>query len=423
LAAHVLAFPPAWAAGVTGVPAERIAALARRYAAGRPAMILLGGSSMHKGQNGWQGARAIACLPALTGNVGVPGGGFGPRHGGASHGQALQTIVAEDRRPPGRYLPSQMPRVTEALLDGDVRVLFLLGTDMLSSFADAERVAEGLTRTELVVSYDLFWNDTARRCADVVLPATAWLEELGCKATNTHLYLMPRILDPPGETRPVAWVLRELARRLDVRDFFPWADEEGPLDAILDHPATGHATIAALRAEGGIRPWRISPVAHPDRRFPTPSGKVEFVSERARALGLPALPVYEALPAADAYPLAFRQGRSLTQFHGFYDHGQALPTLARLDPEPVLWLAPADARARGVDDGAAIRVFNAQGAFAARARVTDRVPAGTVWMRDGWTGLNRLTSGRPSVPDEATEVFPFSAGQAAFDATVEVAPA
>jgi anaerobic selenocysteine-containing dehydrogenase len=423
LAAHVLAFPPAWAAGVTGVPAERIAALARRYAAGRPAMILLGGSSMHKGQNGWQGARAIACLPALTGNVGVPGGGFGPRHGGASHGQALQTIVAEDRRPPGRYLPSQMPRVTEALLDGDVRVLFLLGTDMLSSFADAERVAEGLTRTELVVSYDLFWNDTARRCADVVLPATAWLEELGCKATNTHLYLMPRILDPPGETRPVAWVLRELARRLDVRDFFPWAGEEGPFDAILDHPATGHATIAALRAEGGIRPWRISPVAHPDRRFPTPSGKVEFVSERARALGLPALPVYEALPAADAYPLAFRQGRSLTQFHGFYDHGQALPTLARLDPEPVLWLAPADARARGVDDGAAIRVFNAQGAFAARARVTDRVPAGTVWMRDGWTGLNRLTSGRPSVPDEATEVFPFSAGQAAFDATVEVAPA
>ena len=131
----------------------------------------------------------------------------------------------------------------------------------------------------------------------------------------------------------------------------------------------------------------------------------------------------EALPAADAYPLAFRQGRSLTQFHGFYDHGQALPTLARVDPEPVLWLAPADARARGVEDGAAIRVFNAQGAFAARARVTDRVPAGTVWMRDGWTGLNRLTSGRPSVPDEATEVFPFSAGQAAFDAMVEVAPA
>jgi anaerobic selenocysteine-containing dehydrogenase len=164
-------------------------------------------------------------------------------------------------------------------------------------------------------------------------------------------------------------------------------------------------------------------VAHPDRRFPTPSGKVEFVSERARTLGLPALPVYEALPAADAYPLAFRQGRSLTQFHSFYDHGQALPTLARLDPEPVLWLAPTDARARGVEDGAAIRVFNAQGAFAARARVTERVPAGTVWMRDGWTGLNRLTSGRPSVPDEATEVFPFSAGQSAFDATVEVAPA
>jgi anaerobic selenocysteine-containing dehydrogenase len=130
--------------------------------------------------------------------------------------------------------------------------------------------------------------------------------------------------------------------------------------------------------------------------------------------------VYEALPVTSAYPLAFRQGRTLTQFHAFYDHGQALPTLARLDPEPVLWLAPADARARGVRDGDSIRVFNAQGALAARAQVTDRVPAGTAWMRDGWIGLNRLTSGRPCVPDEATELFPFSAGQAAFDAAVEV---
>ena len=57
-----------------------------------------------------------------------------------------------------------------------------------------------------------------------------------------------------------------------------------------------------------------------------------------------------------------------------------------------------------------------------RARVTARVPAGTVWMRDGWTGLNRLTSGEPSIPDEAVDTFHFSAGQAAFEAMVEVAP-
>jgi anaerobic selenocysteine-containing dehydrogenase len=422
LAPHVKAFPPDWAAGATGIPAERIAALARRYATTRPAMIVLGGSSMHKGANGWQAARAIGCLPALTGNLGIPGGGFGPRHGGATHGQALADITAAGRRPPGDYVPSQMPRVTEALQAGRIRVLLLFGTDVLSSYADAGAVAAGLARTELVVSHDLFWNDTARRFADVLLPGTAWLEELGAKATNTHLYLMPRILAPPGEARPAVWVVRELARRLGLgEEFWPWTAEAGPLDAILDHPATGHASVAALAAEGGIRPFRISHVAHPDRRFPTPSGKVELYSERARALGLPPLPVPEAAPVPERYPLVFCQGRTLTQFHGFYDHGQALPTLARLDPEPMLWIAPADAQARGLADGAPIRIWNDRGEFEARARVTARIPPGTVWMRDGWTGLNRLTSGAASLPDEAAEVFAFSAGQARFDARVEVA--
>src|SRR5919108_561975 len=274
-------------------------------------MIVLGGSSMHKGSNGWLAGRAISCLPALTGNVGIPGGGFGPRHGASTHGQTLASIVAQDRRPPGDDVPNQMARITGALVTGRVRVLLLFGTDMLSSFADANRVADGLARQELVVAYDLFMNDTARRFADVVLPATAWLEELGCKSTNTHLYLMPKVLEPPGEARPIGWVLRELARRLGVTDFFPWPDEAAALDAILDHPATGHATVSALAAEGGVRALRISHVAHPDLKFATPSGKIELYSERAAGLGLPALPVYEA--AADSpYPLTLRQGRTLT---------------------------------------------------------------------------------------------------------------
>jgi anaerobic selenocysteine-containing dehydrogenase len=422
LAGCVIDHSPAWAAPITGVPAERIIALARRYATTRPAMILLGGSSMHKGSGTWTGARAIGCLPALTGNVGIPGGGFGPRHGGASHGQGLAGIVADDRRPADRRIPNQMERITDSMVDGRVRVMLLLGTDMLSSFADATRVTQGLARTDLVVSYDLFLNDTARRFADVVLPATTWLEELGCKSTNTHLYLMPKILDGPGATRPIAWVLQELARRVGLDDFYPWDGESGPLDAILDHPTTGHATAAALAAEGGMRALKVSHVAHPDLKFPTPSGKIELYSERAIGLGLPPLPVYEA-PAASAYPLVLQQGRTLTHFHGFYDHGRALPTLARVDPEPALWISPADASARGVRDGAAIRIHNERGAMRARARVTDKIPAGTVWMRDGWSGLNDLTAGVPILADGAVDAFHalgFSGGQATFGARVEV---
>jgi len=421
LQTHVQAYGPDWAAGITGIPAERIVALARRYATARPAMIVLGGSSMHKGANSWQAGRAIACLPALTGNLGIPGGGFGPRHGSSSHGQALANIAADDRRPSGDYIPSQMPRMAEAFLAGRLQVLLLFGTNFLSSFADSNALAAGLARVGLVVSHDLFMNDTTRRFADIVLPGTAWLEEVGCKMTNTHLYLMEQALAAPGATRSLTWIVRALADRLGLADFFPWPTEEAMIDALLAHPATGHATVAALRAQGGIGELRVSHVAHPDLRFSTPSGKVEFYAQRAVELGMPPLPVYEALPDT-AQHLALAQGRTLTHFHSFYDHGRALPTLAKLDPEPCVWISPADAAARQIEDGTEIRLLNERGVLQARAHVTERVPPGTVWMRDGWLGLNCVTSGEACIPDAAVDLFPFAAGQATFEALVEAAP-
>ena len=102
---------------------------------------------------------------------------------------------------------------------------------------------------------------------------------------------------------------------------------------------------------------------------------------------------------------------------------RALPSLAAADPEPVLWISSADAAARHLSDGEAIRLFNERGEMRARVLVTDAIGAGTVWMRDGWEGLNTLTSGRAVVPDDAVDIFPFGAGQASFDAAVEVAPA
>ena len=73
---HVLSFDLAWGAAETGLEASQIISFARAYASTRPAMILLGGSSMHKGANGWHAARAISCLPGLTGDFGLPGGAY-----------------------------------------------------------------------------------------------------------------------------------------------------------------------------------------------------------------------------------------------------------------------------------------------------------------------------------------------------------
>jgi len=416
---HLRRCTPRWASEITGIRAGKIVEFARRYANTERAMIMLSGSSMYKDRNGWQSSRAISCLPPLTGKLGKPGTGFGARHAGMPNGHGLGNIVNFEARPPGDYIPNQMSEILDAMSDGRLRAMLLFGTNMLSSFADAGRVAKGLAKMDLVVSHDLFMTETARRHADVVLPATAWLEEVGCKGTPTHIYLMEEALEPAGQARSMTAVMKQLASRLEVEGFYPWDHEYGHIDAVLDHPATGRATVASLRESGGMAAMNISAVAHVDHKYTTPSGKIEFYSERAAASGLPALPTYNARPSSD-FPLELRMGRTLDHFHSFYDHGRALPSIAKLEPGPTLWISKTDAKARGLANGAPIRIHNERGECEALAEVNEKVPPGTVWMHDGWPGMNTLTAGTASLPDDATDFFPFTTGQSAYDAHVEV---
>jgi anaerobic selenocysteine-containing dehydrogenase len=418
LSSHVLQFTPAWAAAETGLEANQIASFARAYASTRPAMILLGGSSMHKSANSWHAARAISCLPALTGDFGLPGGGLGPRHG--AHSATFRNLNEGMTRPPGNYISNQMPDIAEAMSSGRLKVLLLLGTNMLSSFADAGEISRGLDRADLVVCVDLFMSETARRFADVVLPGTAWLEELGFKVTNTHLYLMERALEREGESRPIPEILRSLASSLGLVDFFPCASVEEALDVIMNDPTTGYATVASLRAAGGFLPLKAPAIAYVDRKFDSPSGKIEFYSSQAEKLGLPPLPVHR-VDRDSSYPLTLSFGRTLTHFHSFYDEGKALASLAKHNTAPQLWISPADADARQLADGDAIRIYNDRGEFAAKACITDDVRPGVVWIRDGWVGLNHLTSGEAVLTGDALNLFHFSVGQADYGARVEVA--
>ena len=423
LAGHLHGYTPEWAEAETGIAAGRIRALARDYATIDPAMLVIGGSSLHKGANGWMAARAISCLPALIGSFGKPGGGIGPRHGSVSTGRALNPLAAPVGREPGAWIPAQMPAISAAIRDGRVKALLALGSNMLSSFPDSLALAAGLDRLELVVGYDLFMTDTMRAHADIVLPATAWLEEIGVKATNTHLYLCDRALEPEGEARPLDALLRGLADRLGIDGYFPWADTEAALDAVIGHPATGRASVAGMRANGGRAELRISHVAYPDLRFSTPSGRIEFFSDRAAKLGLPPLPMPSRAAGGDDYPLALCQGRTIRHFHSFYDQSRALPSLAARTGEPEIWISAGDAAARGIENATPVRVRNARGGFDARALVTEKIRPGAVWMRDGWTVLNRVTSNRPALPDDALDLFDFTVGQGDYETWVEVAPA
>jgi anaerobic selenocysteine-containing dehydrogenase len=425
-ATHLKDCTPQWAAEITGISPERIRALAERYATETPAVIVLGGSSMFKHQYGWEPSRAISCLPALTGQLGIAGGGLGQRHGASPESIGYADVLADviPALPATATIPSHMASITEAMTSGRLDVLLLFGTNMLSSFADASTLARGLERIGLIVSYDLFMNATSRQFADLVLPATAWLESIGLKQTATHIYLMERALAPAGECRSLTAVLAELAERMDIEGFFPWQNEEDYVNALLSEQRTESGeplTVALLRSFGGY--WQkngLSHVAYQDYVFTTPSQKVEFWSDRAREAGLSPLPSYTASGGAE-YPLRFCQGRTLTAFHSFFDEGQALPTLARANPEPELWIHPLDAQKRSIAGDATVVILNQRGRFEAKARVTDDILPGVVWMRDGWSGINRVTSGAPIVPPAAVNIVPgIPGGQSAYDAWVEV---
>jgi len=425
-AEHLQQFSPEWGAAITGLDADKIRQLARRYATATPAMIMLGGSSMFKHQHGWEASRAIACLPALTGQLGYAGAGMGPRHGAFSRSDEYANIMADVKRPEGNYIPSHMTSISEALNDGKIDVLLLLGTNMLSSFADTNRLAQGLAKVKLIVAYDLFMNATIRQTADLILPSTAWLEESGLKQTATHIYLMERALSPAGEARPLSQILRQLAERLSIPNFFPWQDEEDYMNALLQEQHIDEQkrlTVSELRArEGYWQKSNLSTVAYPDYRFHTPSQKVEFWSERALQAGLSPLPSYtEPQSVSAATPLHLSQGRTLSAFHAFYDEGQALPTLARANPFPELWIHPLDADQRYIRTGDQIVLTNQRGECEAVANVTDAVLPGTVWIRDGWSGVNRLTNGEPALPLTASDTIAgIPGGQAAYDAWVEI---
>jgi anaerobic selenocysteine-containing dehydrogenase len=418
LRAHVHAMTPDWGESQTGVPAAMITKLAQGYAATPAAMIVMGGSSMHKGDNTWNAARAISCLPALSGSFGKPGGGIGPRHGGRSHGAGFVDFSAHDRREPGDYVPNQMEAIVEALESGAVKVFVSIGSNVLSSFPDTNRVRAALAKAELVVSYDIFPNQMIREVADIVLPGTIWLEEIGAKSTNAYIHLTDKILPAAGEAQPAYEIYKGLADRLGISDVYPWTDQEDAMNAVLDHPATGHATVALLRQNGGRMPLNISHVAYPTSDFTTPSGKVEFHSEQAIKMGLPPLPI--AADTSERDGLILTHGRTFAHFHSFYDHGRAIPTLATREDAADLWMSPADAEARSIVNGDQIELSNVRGVFQARAKVTPRMPKGTVWIRDGWPGLNVLTDGVSVLPTAALQAFPFSVGQNHFGARVEI---
>jgi anaerobic selenocysteine-containing dehydrogenase len=395
---RILEYPPARVAEITGLPASRIEALGSRLAAARPTAIRIGpGMQRHAG--GGMAVRAITCIPGVTGDWRHPGGGAAYDTRSFFRGN-WAALWRDDLRPAGTRVLA-MTRLGEGLLelrDPPVQSLLVYGSNPAASAPDQNRVRRGLGREDLfTVVIDHFQTDTAD-FADLLLPATMQVEHADLHNSYGHAYLAwnaPAVA-PPGECLPSTEIFRRLARALGVTDPCVYDDDEALVRAVLDSDDLRQAgiTFEALVARGWLRLGAPQPWAPLARGFPSPSGRLEFYSERAAAAGLDPVPTYT--PPCEAVPgdpdLARRHPLALVAPAGphFLNTEFAnLPVLRdRAGPQRVL-VNPADAAARGLAGGDVARVFNDRGEYLAVVEVSDRVPPGLVGGAKGhWPKLN-----------------------------------
>ena len=426
LRARAADYPPERVADITGVPAETIESLARRYGTMKPALLKFSDGVQRHG-NGGQTARALACLPAVAGHVGRRGGGL--FYSASGYVRWNPEAVGHASECPPTLRSVNMNRLGAALTgevtDPPIQSLYVFCANPATSAPNTGRILDGLRRDDLfTVVHDLFLTDTARY-ADIVLPATSQLEHVDLHKAYGHRnlqYNTPAI-PPLGEAKSNWDAMRLLAAAMGYDE--PWLRQPGEevIAEVLDatratNPLLADATLERLQCEGTV-PLSFPPdgdVPFSDGRFPTPSGKLELRCEALAASGLDPLPAYTSPaefaplfpspPSVGAHGMRPAGGEDAlilitAAAHHFVSSSLAnLPTLSFKEGEPYVEVNPRDAEARGIVDGARVVLENARGWCELHAVVSDNVPRGVVAAPKGrWSaqtpagrGVNWTTS-------------------------------
>ena len=433
LAAHVQTCSPEWASDICGIDAATIERLAREYATTRPAMIRTLIGAEHREQ-GAMFFRTITCLPALIGSWRERGGGYSRSVGSYADANIDDSgfdVPSLDANPGRRPLSMNTigRNLTDATLAPPVRALFVYNGNPLVTAPNAALTRRGLEREDLfTVVSEQFVTDTARY-ADVIFPACTQIEQLDVVPAWGHLYLgwNHKAIEPLGESVPNTELWRRLSRAMGFEEPELYESDESLLAGALHD-----LDVDALKRDGFVRlslPDAVLPYANGN--FATASGRTLLASPTFGSIGLPSVPTFtpgrESL-AGDSdllsrYPLAMMSSKIHQRFlNASYSHLEH-----HVGAEGTIYceLDPADAAARGIRDGDAVRVFNDRASLLATARVSEsasRVRPGLVIVPFGWVGertddgntVNMLTS------DTATD---WGGGVAFYDTLVEVAPA
>ena len=398
------------AAQVAGVDPDAVQRFAQLYVHSSPAVIRCGWG-VERNRNGGNAVLAILALPAVGGKFKLRGGGYTMSNSSAWGLSSSAWIGTEE--PATRLI--NMNRLGRALLDDDsppIKMLFVYNCNPAATMPDQNRVLRGLQREDLfTIVFEQVMTDTAR-LADLVLPATTFLESYDLVRSYglMSLQLARPVVDVVGESRPNVEVFSELSKRLDLA-----LDLETDAEALLHVVGKMPSKIGKSLLEKGAAdpPIEPTPVQFVDVFPRTPDGQVDLFPEHLAAEAPDGLYAYQRDPATDQYPLALispASDKTITS------------TLGELRSEPArLHIHPRDAAVRGVQEGHTVRVFNDLGDVHCPVAINTDMRPGTVALPKGlWqkSTLNGSTA-NALVPDSLTDL-----GQGACfnDARVEVAP-
>jgi len=400
---RALQWPPERAAEVCGIPVEQIQALARDYGQcfldGQPAAIRLN-YGMQRTRGGGNATRAVVSLPALIGAWRHRAGGVLMSSSGLFPVQraALQRPDLLAGRQPRTI---NMSTIGDALLDrsaAPIEALLVYNSNPVAVAPESGKVVQGFAREDLfTVVLEHFQTDTADY-ADYILPATTQLEHWDVHSGygHTDALLNRPAIAPVGQSKPNTQIFRELAARMGFDD--PCFSDS---DETLCRTAYGEQLDFQLLLEQGFATVTLPDAPFAQGQFPTPSGKCEFYSARLAAQGLDGLPDYlpnyEAAGASTDYPLAMISPPARNFLNSSFVN---VTSLRDIEGEPLLEIHADDARARGISNGAVVRVFNQRGMYRCKAKVSPRARHGVVnglgiwWRKLGLDGsnVNQLTS-------------------------------
>jgi len=378
------------------VSAEAIQALARDYGTVKPA-ALVAGWAPGRSAYGEQYHRAASVLSAMSGNIGINGGYAAGGLGRVPMGYLKKVFPAAGDLGPKIHIGD----IYKAMLKGksggypsDVKLLYLVGCNLLNQFLNVNKGVEALKKQEFIVIHERFMTPTAR-FADLVLPVTTSMEgeDIGLPWSGSPYFtFLNKAIEPLAETKSDLEIFSELAKRLNLHGYNDRSDEEwlrSFVEATPDLPAFEAFKEKGFHEIGLAEPWvAFRGQVEKGLPFPTPSGKIEIYSEKIAEMKnplLPAIPKYidpwegPKDPLRGRYPLQLVSPHAKTRVNSQFDNIPRLKALA----DDTLWLSREDAAARGIVDGDRVRISNDRGKMIAIAKVTDRIMPGVVSFDEG----------------------------------------